>query len=130
MFIGFALHKIVVDNKDQPIDYIFLEINDSFERLTGLKRDNIAGKKVTEIIPHISQEKPDLIKIFGDVALKGDVAKFELQFKPFNKWYSVSAYSPMKGYFVSSGRMRKNIAVYLRGLMMPYLLLILKQAVF
>jgi diguanylate cyclase (GGDEF)-like protein/PAS domain S-box-containing protein len=101
MFIGFALHKIVVDNKDQPIDYIFLEINDSFERLTGLKRDNIAGKKVTEIIPHISQEKPDLIKIFGDVALKGDVAKFELQFKPFNKWYSVSAYSPMKGYFVS-----------------------------
>ncbi len=101
MFIGCALHRIIVDKHNTPIDYEFLEINDSFERLTGLKRAKVIGKKITDIVPGIRKEKPDLISIYGDVALKGEAAKFEVQFKPFNKWYSISAYSPMKGYFVA-----------------------------
>ncbi|UCD35608.1 MAG: PAS domain S-box protein [Nitrospiraceae bacterium] len=101
MFIGFALHRIIVDQKGQPVDYEFLEVNDAFERLTGLKRVQLIGKKVTEVIPSIKKERPDLITIYGDVALRGEVARLELQFIPFNKWYSVSAYSPGKGYFVA-----------------------------
>ncbi len=101
MFVGCALHKIEVDKNNLPNDYVFLEINDAFERLTGLKRSDVLGKKVTDILPDIRKEKPDLVKIYGDVALKGEVAQLEVQFKPLNKWYSVSAYSPAKGYFVS-----------------------------
>ncbi len=30
--IGFAYHKIIVDEKNNPIDYIFLKANDFFEK--------------------------------------------------------------------------------------------------
>ena len=32
---GFALHEIICDENGEPCDYRFLEINPSFERLTG-----------------------------------------------------------------------------------------------
>jgi two-component system, cell cycle sensor histidine kinase and response regulator CckA len=101
MINGFAYHKIVVDNNNNPIDYVFLDVNDAFERYTGLKREIIIGKKVTEIISGIKETKPDLISAYGNVALTGKDIKFELHFEPFKKWYSVSAYSPRSGYFVT-----------------------------
>jgi PAS domain-containing protein len=48
---GFALHEIITNNTGHPIDYRFLEVNRAFEELTGLKSDDICGKKVTEILP-------------------------------------------------------------------------------
>ena len=47
MLDSFALHKIVLNKKGAPVDYIFLEVNQAFERQTGLKREDILGKKVT-----------------------------------------------------------------------------------
>jgi len=101
MLNGFAYHKIVVDKNNQFIDYVFLEVNDSFARLTGLKRGDIINKRVTEVLPEIANSKPDLISIYGKVALSGENTKFEYYFEPFEKWYLVSAYSPQKGYFVT-----------------------------
>ena len=45
MLDGFAYHKIIVDSTGKPVDYIFLEINTAFERLTGLKREKIIARK-------------------------------------------------------------------------------------
>ena len=35
---GFALHEIVTDEADRPVDYRFIDLNPAFERLTGLTR--------------------------------------------------------------------------------------------
>ncbi len=101
MLNGFAYHKIILDENNKPVDYVFLEINDAFEKLTGLERENIIGKKVTEVIPGIKTSKPDLIKIYGNVALTGEDAHLSIYFEPFEHWYDISAYSPEKGYFVA-----------------------------
>ena len=101
MLNGFAYHKIIVDNKNNPIDYVFLEINPVFEKFTGLKREDIIGEKITKIIPGMKDSKPDLISIYGNVALKGESIQFEIYFKPFKKWYTVNAYCPEEGYFVT-----------------------------
>jgi PAS domain S-box-containing protein len=101
MLNAFAYHEIIIDDNNNPIDYRFLEINKSFEKLTGFKRENVIGKQMTELIPGIKSVKPDLMKIYGDVALTGAAASFEIFFEPFQKWYSVSAYSSEKGYFAS-----------------------------
>ena len=45
MISGFAYHQIVLNKNGKPVDYVFLEINDAFEKLTGLKREDIIGKK-------------------------------------------------------------------------------------
>lgn len=68
---GFALHKVIYDSENQPVDYIFLEGNKKFEIYTDLKLSNIIGKRATEVFPGIANMKPNLIKIYGDVAKTG-----------------------------------------------------------
>ncbi len=96
---GFAYHRIVLDDNGIPCDYIFLEINEAFEMLTGLKRENIIGKRVTEALPGIEKDPTDWINKYGGVALTGKQINFENYSELLDKWYSVSAYSPHKGYF-------------------------------
>jgi PAS domain S-box-containing protein len=101
MLDGFAYHKIVVDKAGKPIDYVFLEVNHAFERMTGLKREQIIGKRVTEVLPGIEKDPADLIGVYGHVALTGEPVQFEDHVEPLGTWYKVSAYCPEKGYFVA-----------------------------
>jgi PAS domain S-box-containing protein len=99
MLNAFAFHEIVLDDKGEPVDYTYLEVNGSFEELTGLKRENIIGRKVTGVIPGIRSLKFDWIKEYGRVALTGESLRTEQYFEPLNKWFSISAYSTKKNYF-------------------------------
>jgi len=101
MLNGFAYCKILVDENNKPIDFVHLEVNDAWERAIGLKREDVIGKKITDVIPGIKESKPDLISIYGKVALTGEETKFELYFVPLGKWFTISVYSPQKGYFVA-----------------------------
>lgn len=65
----FAYCRIVFDEQGNPIDFVYLEINDAFERLTGLKREAVIGKRVTEAIPRIKKANPEVFEIYGRVAL-------------------------------------------------------------
>ena len=100
MRTGYAYHKMVLDDDGQPIDYVFLEVNDSFEQLTGLKRDDLVGRRVTEVLPGIDQGEFDWIGTYGDVALRGTIFQFDQFSTELERWYSVTAHSPERGYFV------------------------------
>jgi len=101
MLNGLVYAKIVLE-KNKPVDFIFLEVNSAFEKITGLKRGDVLGKKVSEAIPDIKKAHPELFNIYGKVASSGKAETFELDFKPFGKVYNVSAYSPKKGYFIET----------------------------
>jgi two-component system CheB/CheR fusion protein len=101
MINGFAYHKIVIDELGKPVDYVFLEVNEAFEKLTGLKRTDIIGKTVREVLPGIETDSADWIGTYGRIALTGGEARFEQYAEPLDQWYSVSVYSPLKGYFVT-----------------------------
>ncbi len=96
MTSGFALHKIVLDDNNVPIDYIFIEVNNMFQDLTGLKKEKIVGKKVTDVIPGIENDPVGWIDLYGKVALTGEGVRFENFSAQLKKWYSVSAFSPGK----------------------------------
>lgn len=98
---GYALHKIVLDETGNPVDYTFLEVNKAFEKLTGLKARDIIDRAVTKAIPGIDKVDFDWIGVFGKVALTGEEATFEQFSEPLGSWYRVQAYSPEKGYFVT-----------------------------
>ena len=98
---GFAYHKMVTDEGGKPVDYVFLKANEAFERMTGLKREDIIGRRVTEVLPGIDRDKADWIGKYGKVALDGETIEFESYAETLGRWYSVSAYSPKKGYFAT-----------------------------
>jgi len=98
---GMAYCQVVFDSKGKPIDYIFLEANKTFEKMTGLKIKDVVGRKVTSIIPGYEKSKSNFIGTYGEVALTGKEAIFEQYQESVGKWYSFFVYSPKKGFFVS-----------------------------
>ncbi|OHD11287.1 MAG: hypothetical protein A2086_12870 [Spirochaetes bacterium GWD1_27_9] len=96
MLNGFALHEIICDKEGTPIDYRFLEINPSFERITGLRKDDLVGKTVLEVLP---KTESYWISQYGEVALKGIDKFFENYSSDLNRYYEVFAYCPKKMQF-------------------------------
>ncbi len=101
MINGFSLHKVLFDEEGKPVDYIFLQVNPAFEKFTGLREEDVIGKRVTEVLPGISTDSTDWIGIYGGVAMTGEPVHMEEYAGPLNRWYSVSAYSPEKDHFVT-----------------------------
>jgi len=96
---GFAYHRIITDNKGTPIDYIILEVNEAFEQITGLKRDELVDKRATEVFPFIQNEEFDWIGTCGKVALEGNGINLEQYSQFLEKCYAVTIYSDQPGYF-------------------------------
>ena len=101
MLNGFAYHEVVLDKDGRPVDYIFLEVNHWFETLTGLKREDIIGKRVSEVLPGIEKSEFDWIGEYGKIAIEGGELRTEQYAEPLNKWYSILGYSNKKGYFAT-----------------------------
>ncbi|OQA02626.1 MAG: Phytochrome-like protein cph1 [Planctomycetes bacterium ADurb.Bin401] len=86
---GFAVYELIFDKKGVPCDYRFLEVNPAFEKLTALKRQDVIGRLVSEVLPN-----NDLhwLEIFGRVILTGEPVHFDSFSSPLQKYYEVFAY--------------------------------------
>ncbi len=96
---GFAYHEMILDGAGKAVDYIFLEVNRAFEEQTGWKKEDIAGKKASEVLPGICRFCSSWVDIFGKVALTGRSIKFEHCFDVSQRWYEITAFSDEYGYF-------------------------------
>ena len=96
---GFALHELVYDENQKPVDYKFLEINSSFERLTGLKKEEIIGKRVTEALPGIENDSADWIGTYAKVVINNEPFNFEQFSELLNKRYSCRAFKNKRKLF-------------------------------
>lgn len=96
MVDAFALHEIICDDQGNPIDYRFLAVNASFEKMTGLLAIHILGKTAREVLPGIEFF---WIETYGRVALTGEPAKFEQYSVALDKTFAVSAYQPAPNQF-------------------------------
>ncbi|HTY74581.1 MAG TPA: PAS domain S-box protein, partial [Candidatus Nanoarchaeia archaeon] len=101
LIVGFAYCKMEFDIDNKPVDFIYLQVNDAFEAITGLRRQDVVGKRATKAIPGIELSNPELFEIYGRVCLTGKGETFELFFKPFSLWLSISVYSPERGHFAA-----------------------------
>jgi signal transduction histidine kinase len=82
-----------------PRDFEYLDVNYAFGKLTGLT--DVVGKKVTEVIPGIRETNPELFELYARVASTGKPEKAEIYVEPLKTWFSLSAYSPARGFFVA-----------------------------
>ena len=96
---AFVYFKYQLDANNNPKNYIFLAANDKYEEITSYKKEDIIGKKITEIIEHKKDAAQELIKKFYKTAVNGEEQIFSLSSKLTEKNYSALAYSPAKNFF-------------------------------
>jgi PAS domain S-box-containing protein len=98
-----ALHEIIVDPiTGNAIDYIFVQVNDAFADMIGLKAIDIVGKKATEVFPSShAMIKPDRLTLYGQVAQNGAVEQFKEYSQSLKTWHMGLAFRPQANEFVT-----------------------------
>ena len=96
MLDGFAQHEIICDGANKPVDYRFLAINPAFEKMTGLRAENIIGRTVLDVMPETERH---WIETYGRVALSGELIFFENYASELKKHFEVTAFQPAPGQF-------------------------------
>jgi len=99
MLEGYAYCKMLYDEQGNPSDWIYVDVNEAFEKISGLSQ--VKGKLVTEIIPGIWDQTPGLFEIYNRVVVSGIPETFELNFTPLSIWLRISVYKPKDGHFVA-----------------------------
>ena len=56
MVEGFALYELVYDEQGRPVDWQILEVNDAYTQHTGVAREQIVGRRISELFPAAIQE--------------------------------------------------------------------------
>lgn len=84
---GFCIIEVLFDGEGQPVDYVFLEINSSFEKNTGLV--NAVGKRMRALCPTLEAH---WFETYGRIALTGEPKRFELAAAALGRWYDVYAF--------------------------------------
>ena len=98
---GYGLHRLILDEDGNPSDYEFLEINGTFERLTGLAKDALIGNTYKQIFPDYKSDSFDWIAYYGNVTLKRERRELEQYSKLLGRWYRIQIYSPQPLHFVT-----------------------------
>ncbi len=98
MIEGVAIHELIYDEKGIPSDYIILDINPAYVTHTGILRQDVAGKKASDLYGTVS---PPYFNIYREVAETGHPVHFETYFEPMNKHFHISVFSPGRGQFAT-----------------------------
>ena len=99
MLEGFAYCEMLFDDRGRPRDFVYLAVNSTFGKLTGL--ENVVGKRFSEVIPGGVDSYAELVERYGRVVLTCEPERFETEIRALGLWFSISAYSAGKGCFVA-----------------------------
>ena len=71
---GFALYELLYDAQGQPADWRILEVNDAYSRHTGIPRERVAGRRISELFP---EAIPEYLPCFAQVVATQTPMEFE-----------------------------------------------------
>jgi PAS domain S-box-containing protein len=95
---GVALHELIFDASGNPVDYALLDVNRAFVALTGLHRQSVLGRRASEVYgtgaaPYLNQ--------YSAVVISGRPTRFETEFGPAPRIFSISAFTYAKNQFAT-----------------------------
>jgi PAS domain S-box-containing protein len=90
---GFYLSEILYDDQGDPCDYRYLEVNPKFEQIAGLRREQIIGKKYTELVPVDSTQWLDN---YCQIAKTGEPSAYEFYSDEYKMFFETYAYKTAK----------------------------------
>lgn len=98
MQLGFAEHEMIYDENGSAIDYRYLYVNDIFSELTGLKKEEIEGRLVSEVYPNVDESR---IERYQSIFDTNQSIVYNSYFENQNAWYELKAYRSDKNKFVT-----------------------------
>lgn len=97
---GVAYYRLVSDDRGEPVDFTFIDVNQAYERMTGKDRNDLLGHNYSKVFPGSDQAWNKTLALASKVALTGKTARQELHSDYYNGWCRVSLFCPQKGHFV------------------------------
>ncbi len=85
---GVALHRIVLNPDGSPKDYIIEDVNRSYVKTLGIRREKVLGKLATKAY---DTDRPPYLAEYSSVVSTGKPVDFEAYFEPLKKQFSISA---------------------------------------
>ena len=98
--IGYACQRILCDEKGEPYDFEFVEVNSAFAECVYMEEGELIGRRYSETFPQLYGTKPEWLRLFAEIALSGGQKELELYSEVFIKWLHIKILSPEKYYFV------------------------------
>ncbi len=95
---GFVYHKLIYDDKGSVVDFHILDVNRTFEELTGLKREDIIAGNASEVFSRSALREWDYISHFEEVASTSEKKEHEFHSRILKRWLRVEIRSPQKGF--------------------------------
>lgn len=99
--VAFAYHEGVFDDRGKMTDYIFIDMNPVFERYTGLKKEDIIGKKFTEEIALDKEHAAEWVQRYAKVIAEQKEDRFEEYSKEYRRNFDIIAYPTDEKHFVT-----------------------------
>ena len=99
MLEGFTYCRMIYDASGAPSDWIYIDVNDAFEKHTGLS--DVKDRLASEIFPGIRENSPELCELYNRVVVTGIPQTVEIFFTPLKIWLRISAFKPKEDHFVS-----------------------------
>ena len=62
---GVAIHEIVYNSDNEPVDYIINDVNSAYEKILNLKGNEVIGMKASELY---GTQEPPYLEIYSYVA--------------------------------------------------------------
>jgi PAS domain S-box-containing protein len=98
---GYAYHKIILDEKNKISDFVLLDVNLAFEKMTKLPTKSILNKSAKEIYHSFFNQHFDWLAFFAEIAINVGECEIEQYSKKMNKWMQIQIYSPEKFFFTA-----------------------------
>ena len=99
MTVGCAVCRIVCE-EGLPTDWVYLSANPSYLAMTGLQ--DVVGRKISDLMPSLLANCPEVLKNYAEVALDSATRHFEVFVKPLGIWVNVRAFSPEPEMFIAT----------------------------
>lgn len=97
---GFAYCQIVFDDYGKPYDALIIETNRSFEKIAGMEPGASESEMISKFYEKLFVNDEQWLSSFYGVAFGGGEIKAQKKFADKDKFVSVHAFSPVRGYFV------------------------------
>ena len=96
---GIGYFKLLFNSSNEAVDYMFLEVNPAFEKLTGWCREDIINKKASEFLAHEEAARLYWLSFYTSVLYSGKTREMTQWVDVIKRYLTISVIPIDNTYF-------------------------------